>query len=112
MGRLRLAELVPSDERLEGVTLTPLTRPLAAGAPFHAAIARLGAGGRIARHTAQAPQLLAVLEGAGVVSGGDGAEEPIAAGEAVVWAESEEHETRSEDGLVALVLEGPGLLPR
>jgi len=113
MERLRRREGVDlDDERLEGVTVEPLTRPLAEGAPFQAAIFRIAPGGRLARHPAAAPQLLAVLEGSGVVSGGDGVEEPIRAGEAVVWDEGEEHETRSDAGLVALVLEGPGLLPR
>ena len=113
MERLTFAAgLEPADPRLESVSIAPLTKPLAAGAPFQAAIFRIAAGGRIARHTADVPQLLAVLEGSGVVSGADGVEEPIGAGEAVVWAEGEEHETRSDGGLVALVLEGPGLLPR
>jgi len=108
MERISFAEGVElGDARLERVTVAPLTR---AGS-CRAAIFRFGAGGRIARHPAAAPQLLAVLDGDGVVSGGDGVEEPIGAGEAVVWDEGEEHETRSDGGLVALVLEGPGLLP-
>jgi hypothetical protein len=41
-----------------------------------------------------------------MVSGADGILEPIAAGQAVFWAEGEEHETTSEDGLTALILEG------
>jgi quercetin dioxygenase-like cupin family protein len=110
MERLSFAAgIAPADPRLEGVTIARLTEPLAAGAPFQAAIVRLAPGGRIVRHAATVPQLLAVLEGGGVVSGGDGLEEPIVAGEAVVWAEGEEHETRSEAGLVALVLEAPRL---
>ena len=67
-------------------------------------------GGRVARHPAAVPQLLAVLEGSGVVSGRDGVEEPIGAGDAVVWDEGEEHETWTETGLVVLILEGRGLL--
>jgi len=43
------------------------------------------------------------------VSGTDGVEEPISAGEAVFWPQGEEHETRSEQGLTALVVEAPGL---
>lgn len=101
----------PPDPRLEQVTIARLTEWRGGGAPVQAAIFRLAAGGRIARHPAAAPQLLAVLEGEGHVSGGDGAEEPIRAGEAVFWSEGEEHETRSEAGLVALVLEAPGLSP-
>jgi quercetin dioxygenase-like cupin family protein len=97
----------PTDERLEGVTIAPLTPPAA----VRAAIFRLGPGGRIARHPATMPQILAVLDGAGHVSGGDGAFEPIAAGQAVFWAAGEEHETVTDGGLTALVLEADGLSP-
>ena len=99
------------DERLEGVTIAPLTASVFAGAPFQAAVFRLAPGGRIARHPADVPQVLAVLDGEGEVSGADGVFEPIAAGEAVYWRKEEEHETRSADGLTALVLEGDGLEP-
>jgi quercetin dioxygenase-like cupin family protein len=93
------AALRPRDDLLQGVTIAPLTAPLAAGAPVQAAIFRLAPGGRIVRHPASVGQILAVLEGSGWVSGADGAPEPIAAGEAVSWAAGEEHETRTEDGL-------------
>jgi quercetin dioxygenase-like cupin family protein len=99
----------PREELLKGVTVAPLTPPVAAGAPVQAAIFRLGPNGRIARHPATVPQILAVLEGAGRVSGADGEFEPIAAGEAVFWSANEEHETETEDGLTALVLEADGL---
>ena len=97
----------PRDERLENVTISPLTSP----GPAQAAIFRLGPGGRIARHPAAVPQVLAVLEGAGLVSGGDGEFRPINAGEAVFWAAGEEHETVSDHGLTALIVEAAGLRP-
>jgi quercetin dioxygenase-like cupin family protein len=96
---------------LEGVTVAPLTKSRFAGAPFQAAIFRFAAGGRVARHPASVPQILAVLDGAGEVSGADGLAEPIAAGEAVFWREGEEHETTSAAGMTALIVEGPGLEP-
>src|SRR5947207_2405270 len=83
----------------EGVTIAPLTEPLARGAPVQAAWFRLEGGGRIGRHPASVPQLLAVVDGSGWVSGADGEEEPIAAGEAVFWDTGEEHGTRTEAGL-------------
>jgi hypothetical protein len=46
------------------------------------------------------------VSGEGTVSGADGAEQAIAAGVAAVWEPGEEHETRSEAGLTALVIEG------
>jgi quercetin dioxygenase-like cupin family protein len=101
----------PAEALLDGVTIAPLTAPIRGGSPVQAAIFRLAPGGRIARHPASVPQILAVLEGSGEVSGGDGVAEPIAAGEAVFWAAGEEHETTSAAGLTALIVEGDGLQP-
>ena len=89
------------------VTIAPLTPPDA----VKAAIFRLASGGRIVRHPATVPQILAVLEGQGRVSGADGEFETIAAGEAVFWEAGEVHETVSDDGLTALVLEAAELKP-
>jgi quercetin dioxygenase-like cupin family protein len=97
----------PHDERLENVTISPLT----ATGSAQAAVFRLGPGGRIARHPAAVPQVLAVLDGAGLVSGGDGEFHPIEAGEAVFWAAGEEHETVSDHGLTALIVEASDLRP-
>jgi quercetin dioxygenase-like cupin family protein len=97
----------PRDGRLEDVTISPLTAPGAA----QAAIFRLGPGGRIARHPATVPQVLAVLDGEGLVSGGDGEFRPISRGEAVFWAGGEEHETVTDHGLTALIVEAAGLRP-
>jgi quercetin dioxygenase-like cupin family protein len=66
----------------------------------------LGPGGVIGRHPAAAHQLVVVVEGSGEVSGAEGAFHPIAAGEAAAWEQGEEHETRSDTGLLAIVLEG------
>ncbi len=101
----------PAEELLDGVTVAPLTGSIFAGAPFQAAVFRIAPGGRIVRHPASIPQILAVLEGAGEVSGADGVAEPIAAGEAVFWRGGEEHEATSASGLTALILEGDGLEP-
>ena len=107
MERFRFDSFSPRDERLQAVTVAPLTTPGA----IRAAIFRIEAGGAIARHPATVPQILAVLEGAGHVSGADGEFAPIAAGEAVFWEAGEDHETVSDGGLTALVLEGEGLEP-
>ena len=98
-----------SDPRLERVTIAPLTMPLASGAGLQAACFRIEPGGRIARHPADVPQLFAVIDGRGWVSGADGAEHAIVSGEAVFWSAGEEHETRSEEGLTAIVIESPDL---
>jgi hypothetical protein len=72
-------------------------------------VARLGPGGTIGRHPAVSAQLLAVVEGAGFVSGADGVERPIGAGMAAVWETGEEHATRTDTGLVAVVVEAAHL---
>jgi quercetin dioxygenase-like cupin family protein len=55
------------------------------------------------------PQILAVLDGSGTVSGEEGTAEQIAAGEAVFLREGEEHEMTSAAGLTALIIEGEHL---
>lgn len=100
---------VPRGDLLHRVTVAPLTAPAGEGSEVQAAIFRVAPGGRLLRHPATFPQILAVLEGSGEVSGADGVDEPIAAGEAVFWSEGEEHETKSEGGLTALIVEGRNL---
>ena len=100
----------PADELLDNVTIAPLTGTIFAGAPFQAAVFRIAPGGRIVRHPALVPQLLAVLEEA-ARSAANGVPEPIGAGDAVFWQEGEEHETTSAGGLTALILEGDRLEP-
>jgi mannose-6-phosphate isomerase-like protein (cupin superfamily) len=100
---------VPRGDLLDGVTVAPLTPSIFEGSPIQAAIFRVGPGGRLARHPATVPQILAVLDGSGEVSGADGIREPISAGEAVYWHEGEEHDMKSADGLTALIIEGEHL---
>ena len=97
---------VPRGDLLDGVTVAPLTPSLFEGSPFQAAIFRFAPGGRLIRHPATLPHIFAVLDGSGEVSGADGVGEPIAAGEAVLWIEGEEHEVESAVGLTALIIEG------
>jgi len=114
MKRLRFgsdAAFAPGEVLLERVTVAPLTASITAGSAFQAAVFRLAAGGRIARHPARCPQILAVLEGTGEVNGPNGQAEPIVPGDAVYWAEGEAHETRTDVGLTALIIEGDGLVP-
>ena len=89
------AAFVPRGDLLDGVTVAPLTAPFEEGALVQAAIFRFEPGGRIRRHPASDPQIFAVLEGSGEVSGADGVDEPIGAGEAVFLHEGEDHEMKS-----------------
>ena len=100
---------VPHGDLLDRVTVAPLTPPVEEGSVVQAAIFRFAPGGRLLRHPATIPQVLAVLEGSGEVSGAGGVVEPIAAGEAVFWHKGEEHETISVAGLTALIIEGENL---
>jgi quercetin dioxygenase-like cupin family protein len=100
---------VPRGDLLDGVTVAPLTQPFEEGALVQAAIFRFEPGGRLRRHPGTDPQIFAILEGSGEVSGADGDDEPIEAGEAVFLHEGEEHEMKSAAGLTALIIEGESL---
>jgi quercetin dioxygenase-like cupin family protein len=97
---------VPRGDLLDRVTVAPLTPSIFEGSLIQAAIFRFAPGGGLLRHPATYPQILAVLDGSGIVTGADGIEGPIVAGEAVFWHEGEEHETKSAHGLTALIIEG------
>jgi quercetin dioxygenase-like cupin family protein len=71
----------------------------------HIAVIELGSGGRVGRHPAAAQQLFAVARGSGWVAGADGERHQIETGEAVLWDAGEEHESGSEHGMTALVVE-------
>jgi quercetin dioxygenase-like cupin family protein len=100
---------VPRGDLLDRVTVAPLTPSIFEGSVIQAAIFRLEPGGRLRRHPATFPQILAVLEGSGEVSGAGGVDEAIEAGEAVFWHHDEVHETKTEAGLTALIIEGERL---
>jgi hypothetical protein len=72
---------------------------------LHIGCMRLGPGGLIGMHPASTPQLLAVVEGEGWFRGEDGPRNPISAGGAVFWEVGEMHETGTDTGLVAIVVE-------
>jgi quercetin dioxygenase-like cupin family protein len=85
-----------------GFTVTPLVTDAA-----FVAVLRLEPGGRIGRHSATGRQVFCVVEGRGRVTGDDRVEQPIHAGQAAVWEPGEEHETGTDDGMTAVVSEGP-----
>jgi quercetin dioxygenase-like cupin family protein len=72
----------------------------------HLVAVRLEAGGVIGTHPTVQRQLLAVLQGQAVVSDDTGSEVIIEAGQAVLWEAGENHRTRTNEGLLALVIEG------
>ncbi len=72
---------------------------------------RLAPGGRVGAHQATTRQLFLVMSGEGWVRGPESERTPIAVGQAAFWEPGEEHESGSETGMVALVIEGDTLDP-
>lgn len=62
-------------------------------------------------HEAATNQLIAVLEGAGEVSGGEGVARQVGAGDAIFISRAEQHETRTAEGMTALIIEGESVSP-
>lgn len=71
---------------------------------------RLAPGGLVGMHQASRAQLLAVAEGEGWIRGQEGERTRIHAGDAVFWEAGEWHETGTDAGLVALMIESPLLV--
>lgn len=71
----------------------------------------LGVQGIVGFHQAVVPQLLLVVGGEGWVRANDEARVPIKVGDAVFWEKGEGHETTTETGLMAIVIESEELTP-
>ena len=65
--------------------------------------------GVIGYHQAAIPQLLLITAGEGKVRGKNDSFVNVRQGDAVYWEEGEWHETKTEKGLVAIVIEGKDL---
>ncbi|TJY43970.1 cupin domain-containing protein [Cohnella pontilimi] len=72
---------------------------------LHVGCMFIGPEGLVGRHQAACEQLFLVVQGEGVVKGGDGNEMPIQAGYAAFWEEGEWHESKSERGMTVIVFE-------
>lgn len=71
----------------------------------------VGAAGVVGYHPAVCPQLFLVVGGEGWVCGEDRKRIPLKPGQAVFWTTGEGHESGSDTGMTALVIEGEGLDP-
>jgi GrpB-like predicted nucleotidyltransferase (UPF0157 family) len=69
-------------------------------------VMHLPPAGLIGRHRATAKQLFAVVQGSGWASGADGRRRPLLTGFAALWAEGEEHEAGSDQGMTAVSVQG------
>jgi len=65
----------------------------------------LDAGGVVGYHQATVEQLYIVVQGEGWVTGTDRERISIKSGEGVIWDKGEWHESGSESGMLALVVE-------
>ena len=104
-----LAELTGtpiSDHGSRGAMLSRLAEVVD---PTQIVTIRIEAGGGVGRHTATSPQLFIVIQGQGEVSGEAGEFVEIRTGQAVHWNPGESHETRTNAGLTAIVVEGVSL---
>jgi mannose-6-phosphate isomerase-like protein (cupin superfamily) len=72
-------------------------------------LVELDPGGVVGLHQAVSPQLFLVVEGEGYVRGADGNQVAIARGQGAFWDDGELHETVTETGLVAIVIEAEAL---
>ena len=68
-------------------------------------------GGVLGLHPAREHQLFIVVEGAGWVRTDSGPRVEIGAGQAAFWGPGEVHESGSDTGMTAIVVEGPDLAP-
>jgi hypothetical protein len=85
------------------LTLVPLMRPtdLARTIAIH-----LEPGDEVGEHEAVGRQLLLVVRGTGWVSGGDAVRHPIHEDEAAFFESGERHAAGTDDGMVAILVEG------
>lgn len=75
----------------------------------HIGCMHLDEHGVIGYHQAVVPQLLLVVEGEGVVRGEAEKFTPVKTGDAVYWGKNEWHETKTDTGMIAIVIESEEL---
>ncbi|MGF9698054.1 cupin domain-containing protein [Paenibacillus sp. MABNR03] len=92
-----------------GANITPI---LQNASGCHVSHLKLAAGGHLGLHPAVGEQVFMVLEGEGWVEGEAGEHVVIRAGDAAFWKDGEHHQSGSELGLTALLIEGDELVIR
>ncbi|MCW9129901.1 cupin [Bacillus paramycoides] len=76
---------------------------------IHIGAMHLQENGIIGYHEAVVSQLLLIVQGEGFVCSADKEKVKIEAGQAVFWEKGELHETSTENGLMAIVIESEDL---
>lgn len=77
----------------------------------HISCMHLEENGVVGFHQAVSPQLLLIVSGGGLVRGEQEEYFKVGAGDAVFWNKDEWHETKTDTGLMAIVVEGKELFP-
>jgi quercetin dioxygenase-like cupin family protein len=93
----------------ERVAITGIVR--VTGGDVQLGCMHLEPGGRVGAHQATPRQLFLVVRGEGWVRGPEQERTAIVADQAAFWEDGEEHESGSDTGMVALVIEGDTLDP-
>ncbi|WP_028784740.1 cupin [Thalassobacillus devorans] len=88
-----------------------MSRILQTENPLHIGAMHLEAGGKIGYHQAVVDQIMLIVSGEGEVCGTDKVFHHVKSGTAIFWEQDEWHETQSEHGLMAIVIEGEELNP-
>jgi quercetin dioxygenase-like cupin family protein len=91
-----------------GVIFSPIVKQ---GEVVHIGGMNIAAGGVVGYHQATTRQLFVVVQGEGWVRGEEAAHTPIGVGRAAYWEAGEWHESGSEGGMVAIVIEGDTIEP-
>ncbi|EZP78862.1 hypothetical protein H839_03301 [Parageobacillus genomosp. 1] len=88
-----------------------MSRIIKTNMPAHLGCIYLEPNGIIGYHRAVVPQLLLVVNGEGWVRGENEIKFNVKTGDAVFWEKGEWHETTTEKGLIAIVIESEELNP-
>jgi quercetin dioxygenase-like cupin family protein len=89
-----------------GVTATPRAH-LSAVEGAGVDLLTFGPGALLGRHPTRLLQLFALVAGQGWACGSDGERVRLVAGDCVLWEPGEEHESGSDGGMVAVVVQTP-----
>ena len=88
-----------------------MARIVVAEKPAHIVCMYLESHGVIGLHRAAMPHLLLIVAGQGGVRGDTPDMLPVGVGDAIFWDAEEWHETTTDTGLTAIVIESEGLNP-
>ncbi|KAB2335611.1 cupin [Bacillus mesophilum] len=88
-----------------------MSRIIQSEKPVHVGCMHLEKNGVIGYHQAVVPQLLLIMNGEGLVRGERDEYIKVQSGDAVFWEKDEWHETKTDLGLTAIVIESEELNP-